>query len=183
MVRHLLPGQFSRRKGRRSRLNRRQSPLRMKLVPAASVVLASLVVMIVPIFPATPLVPPLGLLFLTAWLLLRPGLWPLWAGFLFGLIDDIFSGQPIGSSAFIWSLVMVFLHLTENRLAGRTYLQDWLIGSVVLIFGIAGGWAVVGLAHSRPDFIVLVPQLAVSILSFPLVIRLTAALDSWRLSR
>lgn len=171
------------RKSYRSRLNRRQSPLRKRLLPAATVLFASSIPLIVPIFPATPLLPPLGLMMLTSWILIRPGIWPLWAGFLFGFADDTMSGQPLGTAALIWSLVILFLDLAERRIPWRDYLQDWLIASLVLIFGLGAGWAITGLLHPRPSFLILIPQMVVSIFTFPVIVRLTAALDRWRLAR
>ena len=182
MARSIFPSGVSGRRDK-SRLNRRQSPLRVRLVPALSVVLGSMLPLLLPLFPATPLVPPIGLAFLIAWMTLRPTIWPLWAGFLFGLADDIMSGQPIGSAALLWSLIILFLHLTDRRLPWRDYLQDWLIASLLLIFAIVGGWFIIGFVHPRPDFLVLVPQMIVSVLSFPVIVRITAALDRWRLAR
>lgn len=167
----------------RSRLNRRQSPLRMRVVPAISVVLGSMVPMLFPLFPAWPLIPPVGLMLFVAWILLRPGIWPVWAGFLFGLADDVMSGQPIGSAALLWSLIILLVHLIDRRMTWRDYLQDWLIASLLFIFAIAGAWLILGFAHPRPSLLVLVPQMIVSILIFPVIVRLTAALDRWRLAR
>ncbi len=183
MARSLLPTLSSGRKGYRSRLNRRQSPLRKNVLPAASVLFASAIPLLLPVFPSTPLLPPLGLMMLTSWILLRPGIWPLWAGFLFGFADDLMSGQPLGCAALTWSVVILFLDQAERRIPWRDYLQDWLIASLVLIFALAAGWAITGWIHSRPSFLILIPQMVVSILSFPVIVRLTAALDRWRVAR
>ena len=85
-----------------SRINRSHSNMLANAVPWASIMVAS----ILPVFPiatALPVVPPLGLLMLLGWRLVRPGLLPVWAGLPLGLIDDLFSGQPFGFAMFVWS--------------------------------------------------------------------------------
>jgi rod shape-determining protein MreD len=155
----------------------------MRLLAPVTVIAGSLAPLLLPIFPPIPVLPPFGLMILLAWALLRPGFWPPWAGFLFGLFDDLASGQPLGSAALIWTVALVVVNLVEQRMVWRDYLQDWLIAAVILIFALAAGWAFAGLAHARPSFLVLVPQMVVSILGFPIIVRLVAALDRWRLAR
>jgi rod shape-determining protein MreD len=164
-----------------SRIERHQSPLRVLLVPIVSVMAAS-VVTALPIFVDGPMLPPLGLLMLLAWRLMRPGIWPAWVGLPFGLFDDLFSGQPFGSAAFLWSLVMLAIELIDARAIWRDHVQDWLIASVAIMLTILGGLAISGLAHRAPEIDVVVPQILISILAFPLMVRLCARLDGWRLA-
>lgn len=171
----------ARRRRYRSRLNRRESPLIANAVPVASVLIASMITTL-PILPSLPLLPPLGLMMLIAWRQLRPMLWPLWIGFPLGLFDDMFSGQPVGSAAFLWSVVVIALSLINDRTNWRDYWQDWLIAAVSLMVAITGSMLIVGLVHEPAGLEPLVPQILLTIFSFPIIARLVAALDRLRLS-
>jgi rod shape-determining protein MreD len=169
------------RRSNQSRIDRMQSPLKMQAIPIASVLLGC-VVTVIPFISTQAILPPFGLMIFLAWRLMRPGLWPMWAGMPFGVCDDMFSGQPFGSAALIWSAIMIGLELLDTRAIWRDYLQDWLIASVVLILALCTGLFFVGLAYARPAMITLLPQILISILLYPMVMRLCAWLDKWRLS-
>ena len=171
----------SRRRRYKSRLYRRQSPLMAMLVPIASVLIAAMITTL-PILSSLPLLPPLGLMMLIAWRQIRPGLWPLWVGAPFGLFDDLFSGQPIGSAVFLWSIVVIALSVVNDRTNWRDYWQDWLIAALCLIFAITGGMLFVGLVYEPAGLEPLVPQILLSIFSFPVFARLVSMLDRWRLA-
>lgn len=164
-----------------TRFDREQSPLKMRVVPAISVMVGSMITTL-PIIEAQPLLPPFGLLIFLGWRLMRPGLWPLWAGLPLGLFDDIFSGQPFGSGGLLWSLAMLILEGIDSRAHWRDHIQDWIIAGLLIIFVLLGGWWTTGLAHNRPGLIVLLPQIMLSVLIFPLAVRLCARLDKWRLA-
>ena len=91
-----------------SSFDREQSLLKMLAIPMASVILASMVTTL-PVFSAGPLLPPFGLLMFLSWRLMRPALLPIWSGVPFGLMDDLFSGQPFGSAGLLWSLAMLIV--------------------------------------------------------------------------
>jgi rod shape-determining protein MreD len=164
-----------------SRFDREPSLLKMLAIPIASVAVASMMTTL-PIFTAQPLLPPFGLLMLLSWRLMRPGLLPVWSGVPFGLMDDVFSGQPFGSAALLWSLAMLIIEIIDSRAIWRDHIQDWLIASLLIIAALLGGLWIAGLAHAAPSPIVLLPQIALSILLYPLVVRICARLDSWRLA-
>ena len=107
-----------------SRINRSHSTVLANGVPYLSIMLASVLPLIV-IASALPIVPPLGFLMLIGWRLVRPGLLPVWAGFPLGLFDDLFSGQPLGSAALLWSLAMIAVEVIETRFPWRSFAQDW----------------------------------------------------------
>lgn len=164
-----------------SRIEQTQSRTKMMAIPIISVLLASLLT-ILPIIATQPILPPFGLLFFIAWRLLRPGLWPMWAGLPFGLFDDLFSGQPFGSAALIWSVAMIFIELLDNRAVWRDYWQDWLIASIIIIVALLSGLFINGLAFSAAGAATILPQIALSVLIFPLVVRICARLDKWRIA-
>ncbi len=164
-----------------TRFDREQSTLKMLAIPIASVMIMSMVTTL-PFLLTQPLLPPLGLMMLLAWRLMRPGLLPMWAGLPFGLFDDIFSGQPFGSAGLIWSLVMVAIELIDSRAIWRDHLQDWLIASLLIVLALLIGLFIAGLAHAAPTPAILLPQIVLSMLLYPLVVRICARLDSWRLA-
>jgi rod shape-determining protein MreD len=164
-----------------SRIERYQSPGRMLLVPIVSVMAGSAATAL-PIFTAGPIVPPIGFMIFLSWRLMRPGIWPTWVGLPFGLFDDLFSGQPFGSAGVLWSLTMLAIELVDARILWRDYLQDWLIAALAIISILFGGLFIQGLAHRAPEASVIVPQIFLSVLTFPLAIRLCARLDRWRLA-
>ena len=164
-----------------SRFDREQSTLKMLAIPIASIMLMSMATTL-PLLLAQPVLPPLGLMMLLAWRLMRPGLLPMWAGLPFGLFDDIFSGQPFGSAGFIWSLAMIAIELIDSRAIWRDHLQDWLIASLLIVFALLLGLFIASLAHAVPSVTVLIPQIVLSILLYPLIVRICARLDGWRLA-
>ena len=171
-----------RRGGYRSRLARPPSALRMRLIPLASVLAASAFAAF-PVIVTAPIMPPLGFMMLIAWRLLRPGLWPQWAGFFFGLADDLFSGQPLGSGALLFTLALTLIELADTWLPDRDYMTDWLLATLGLTGYLFAGLGIVGLVQPRAEAVILMPQLCLSILAFPLVVRLVATLDRWRTAR
>jgi len=166
---------------RHSNIGRQPSQLRIKLVPPITVVLGSMVTAL-PIITDYPILPPMGLLVLLAWRLIRPGYWTVWAGFPLGLIDDIFSGQPFGSAAFLWSVVFILLEAIDRKTVSRDYWQDWLIASIATVFVLLGGMLIVDLQSHMLRLDLLVPQILLSILLYPFIARLIGAIDRWRVA-
>ncbi|MGB7374679.1 rod shape-determining protein MreD [Pontixanthobacter sp.] len=165
-----------------SRINRAHSPVLVYCVPVSTVVIGS-VLAVLPMASAVPLLPPLGFLFLLAWRLVRPGLFPIWAGFPLGMIDDLFSGQPFGSAILLWSLTLIFIELVEVRFPWRSFIQDWASAIVAIFIILLVGALVSGGSWEWSALIGLTPQLLVSILIFPVLSRLVARLDRFRLMR
>ncbi len=164
------------------RINREHSPLLATALPWLSILLGSLLPMVF-IATALPLVPPLGYLVLLAWRLVRPGLLPVWAGLPLGLFDDLFSGQPLGSGVLLWSLTMIGLELLDSRIPWRSFAQDWIAASMVLVAYLLLSYGVSGAVPGGPSVVALGPQLALSILLFPAAARLVSTLDRLRLTR
>lgn len=172
----------SRRDHYGSRINRTHSPLRAYAIPWVAVMLGSLLPQ-VPIASAIAMVPPLGFLMLIGWRLVRPGLLPVWAGFPLGAFDDLFSGQPFGSAILLWSLTMLGIELLEYRFPWRGFVQDWLVATFVIAAYLLAGALVSGGRIGGHALIGLGPQLAMSVLLFPIVAGLVAGLDRFRLAR
>jgi rod shape-determining protein MreD len=166
----------------RARLNREPSSFRKAAVPIASVLLGSMTPLL-PLVASAPVLPPFGLMVLISWQVLRPGLWPVWAGMPFGVFDDIVGGQPVGSAVLLWSVILIAIDLIDQRYIWRNYWQDWFIAAVSIIIALAGGLAINNFLVSDVRLSVLFPQMILAVFTFPLVLRLVARLDHIRLKR
>ena len=165
-----------------SKINRAHLPLLAYGLPWLTILLASLTPWL-PIITPAPLLPPFGFMLMLAWRLLRPGLLPLWAGLPLGLLDDFYSGQPLGSGVLLFSLVLIAIELIEIRFPWRNFWLDWLTASAILIGYLAVAAILAGPALTLVQLTVIVPQLVLSIVLFPVVARLVAQLDRLRLMR
>jgi rod shape-determining protein MreD len=165
------------------RLARHRSPFRIRGTPILSVMLASLIPSMLPMVSVSPAVPPLGLLMLLAWRLLRPEMWPLWIGLPLGFFDDLATGHPVGTAMALWTLALIAIESASLRLLWRDYVQDWLIAAAALICVITMSWLFMHIiaGSAGGPLSALFPQIAASILIFPVVARLCASLDRWRL--
>jgi len=172
----------SRRDAYGSRINRDHSPLLAYAVPWATILIASILPMF-PIASAAPVVPPIGLMTLLAWRLMRPGLLPVWAGFPLGLFNDLFSGQPFGSAIMLWSLAMIAIEAIETRFPWRSFVQDWLIAVGIVTACVVAGACLSGASLNPPLFAALAPQVLLSLMLYPIIARMISALDRFRLLR
>ncbi|MDT9597813.1 rod shape-determining protein MreD [Sphingosinicella rhizophila] len=156
--------------------------LRRRYVPILSTIAASLFVLL-PIVVSTPLVPDFAFLVLIAWRLLRPEIWTAQTALLLGLFNDLVAGHPIGQSMALWAIAFLLFDLIDSRVGWRDYWMDWLFASIAIPFYTFGGWYIARLMGSETRMIVMVPQILLSLLAFPLVARIVLSLDRWRLSR
>ncbi|MBC2669405.1 rod shape-determining protein MreD [Novosphingobium piscinae] len=163
-------------------INRVHSPLLARAVPWLTVALAS-VVQTLPFIASAPVAPPLGFMVLLGWRQLNPGLLPVWAGLPLGLIDDLYSGQPMGAAMFLWSVAMISLDLIEQRFPWRSYLLDWAVAAGFMTGYLVLAGIIAVPPGSLPLIRVLGPQLVLAILIFPLVERFIALCDRLRLLR
>lgn len=165
-----------------SRFNRTQSPWRARSVPYLSIMLASLLPLLL-IADVMPLAPPLGFLLLLGWRMVRPGLLPLWGGAPLGAFDDLVSGQPFGSAILLWSVAMIVIEMIETRFPWRGFWQDWFTAGMMT----AGYWLCAMLVSGAPVtqdvMIVALPQALLAILLYPILARMVASLDRFRLAR
>jgi rod shape-determining protein MreD len=151
-------------------------------VPYVSIMLASLLPGLV-MADVMPLVPPLGLLMLLAWRMVRPGLLPLWIGAPLGAFDDLFSGQPFGSAMLLWSLALIAIELIEARFPWRGFFQDWFTAGLAASLVWLASLMLSG-APLTPDMLVVaLPQALLSVLLYPILARMVASLDRFRLAR
>src|SRR3546814_10035974 len=65
-------------------------------------------------------------------LLLRTEMWPVWIGLPLGLVDDLFSGAPIGTAVCLWTLASIAIHYFAQRIYWRGFFHDWGIAALLL---------------------------------------------------
>ena len=161
---------------RRDRFAPPPTAFEQQLIPVVSVMLASLAPLL-PMIASTPIVPPFGFMMLIGWRLLRNDLWPVWTALPLGLFDDLFGGAPIGSAMALWTITLLAIDAVDRRWVWRDHLQDWGIAvSAIAIYLLC---AMVLSAGHAPLW-VLLPQLSLSALLFPWMMRIVAMLDRWR---
>ena len=165
-----------------SKINRTHLPLLAYGLPWLTILLGSLTPWLPVISPA-PVLPPFGFMMLLAWRLLRPGLLPLWAGLPLGLFDDLYSGQPVGSGVLLFSLTLIAIELIEIRFPWRNFWLDWLTATALLIIYLAIAALFSGAELTLVQLRVILPQLLLSVVLFPVIARLVAHLDRLRLMR
>lgn len=167
--------------GKRARINTAPSPVLARVLPWLTIIVASTVPGWL-VIASAPVLPPLGFLVYLAWRQMRPGLLPVWAGLPFGLIDDLYSGQPFGSAVLLWSLATIATDLVEMRFPWRNFMTEWLVATSLIILYIMASYLLATLAADYAPLRVVVPQLVLSVFAYPLVGRLVAAVDRLRLT-
>jgi rod shape-determining protein MreD len=93
------------------------------------------------------------------------------------------SGHPIGESMMVWTALFLLLELADSRTGWRDYWIDWLFAAVAILAHGAAGWYIARLMGNSTEFVVILPQYALSVFAYPLVARLVVGLDRWRLAR
>ncbi len=143
----------------------------------ALVSLALLLLMTAPLLVPVPVFPQLGLLAIFVWALFQPGLMPAWLAFLIGVVADLLFAQPIGVNATGFALVVAMVRIFESRYGRHAHGFDWLIaGFVVIGFQILTAGLMVLAARPIP-LLAQVWQVLTSILAYPLVVWLCAAVQ------
>lgn len=153
-------------------------PGRARALPWVTVMAGSSVT-VIPVIATIPLLPPVGLLMLLAWrLLARFALRP-WAAAPLGLFDDLLSGQPLGSAVLLWSLCFLGIDLIEQRMVSHDASYDWLIATAAIAFCLIGGRLIAVPLDTHVDG-VLVAQIVVAVMLFPVAARIVAWIDRKR---
>lgn len=163
-------------------INRAASPWRMHGVPYLTIMLGSLLPVLL-LADVMPILPPLGFIMLLCWRIMRPGMLPLWVGVPLGLFDDLFSGQPFGSAVLLWSLTMIALEAIETRWPWRGFWQDWFTAGLAITLYIGCAMVVSGATLTPFLLIATIPQFVLSIMLYPVLARITARFDQFRLAR
>lgn len=153
-------------------------PAAARLLPPVSVLLGSLATTW-PFVATFPVLPPLGLMMLLGWRLSRPDVFRIWAPLPLGFFDDLVSGQPLGNAMLLWTLCFFMIDLIDQRLVFRDFWQDWLIATGSIGFCLIVGRLVASPIGAHVDTVLLL-QIVISTMLFPLVARFCAWLDRKR---
>jgi rod shape-determining protein MreD len=160
-----------------------RGPQRLAIfVPAATVVAASLLAAL-PIISTSGWYPDFGYLVLISWRLLRADPWPAWWAAPLGLVNDLFTGYPVGFSIALWSATMLALDLADRRTMWRDYWIEWVLAAVLIAIDEILQWRLAGLAGAAQPFVRMAPPIVISICVFPLSAWIVSRVDRWRLGR
>jgi rod shape-determining protein MreD len=160
----------------------RPSPTRLQALPIASTVIGSCIGLL-PFVSTAPLLPPFGLLIALGWRLLRPELWAAWMALPLGLADDLIAGAAPGTAMTLWTISFLAIDLIDSRPMWRDHWLDWWIAAVAILFCASGNWAIGAFVAHGGALWPMIPPTILAILAFPLIARLCAALDRWRLAK
>ncbi len=153
-----------------------EPPRRSRRIAPVTIMLGSLATLL-PVVSTVPWLPPVGLMLLVGWRLVRPDVLRVWAGAPLGLFDDLVSGQPLGSAMLLWGVSLIVLDMLDMRLVWRDFWQDWLLASGTIAFCLIGGRLIASPLGAHVDTALALQILLASAL-YPLVSRLCFALDS-----
>ena len=127
--------------------------------------------------------PDFGFLALISWRLLRSDPFPAWWAAPLGLVNDLFTGLPIGFSVALWSGTMLVLDLVDRRTMWRDYWIEWVLAAVLIAIDEWLQWRIAAISGAEVPVIAMAPPLVVAICVFPLSAWLASRIDRWRLGR
>jgi rod shape-determining protein MreD len=145
-------------------------------VPALSV-LVLLWLMTAPLLLPVPVFPQLGLLAIFVWATFQPGLMPPWLAFLLGIVADLMFSQPIGVNATLFAVTAAFVQVFEARYGHHGHGFDWGLASLVVAVASLLGAQLMALAARPVPLAPLGWQIATSIIVYPMVVWLCAAIQ------
>jgi len=79
-------------------------------------------------------IPHVSLIFVYYWTIHKPGLLPLWAVFVLGLLEDLLNGGTVGASSLILVLLASFLPDQRRFFVNRPFVEIWM-GFMVISIG------------------------------------------------
>jgi rod shape-determining protein MreD len=158
-------------------------PSRYALIAPAATVMAASLLSALPIVSAHGWFPDFGYLVLVSWRLLRADPWPAWWAAPLGLVNDLFTGYPIGFSIALWSATMLALDLIDRRTMWRDYWIEWMLAAVLIAFDEWLQWRVAVATGADVPFAAMIPQTLISVCAFPLSAWAVSRVDAWRLGR
>ncbi len=156
-------------------LSRTEDRARAGWLAPASIVAGSCITLL-PFIATFPFLPPFGLLMLLGWRLTRADALKVWAPVPLGLVDDMMSGQPLGSAMLLWTLCFIIIDILDTRLVWRDFWQDWLIAAGAAGFCLIAGRLLATSFTAHVDTALLL-QILVCAALFPLVSSFCGWLD------
>ena len=127
--------------------------------------------------------PDFGFIVLLAWRLLRSDPWPAWWAAPLGLVNDLFTGQPIGFSIALWSATMLALDLIDRRTMWRDYWIEWGLAAVFLFVHEWLEWQIAVAVGADVPFARVFPPFLIACFTVPVVAWIVSRIDRRRLGR
>jgi rod shape-determining protein MreD len=156
-----------------SQLNRDEKQQRLmrswRLFAPTLATIATLLLMMLPIWQRGPILPQFGLLGVFYWATQKPDLMPAFAAFFIGLVQDMWLGMPLGVNASLLMLTALILASQSFVFASRPFSFAWLVMLPVVILYALGSWALSAFGGRASDIVMLLAQAGTTVLMFPLV--------------
>jgi rod shape-determining protein MreD len=116
-----------------------------------------------------PLCPNVGMLMTLVVVSLQPAAWPRWFALVFGVLQDVVFGTPLG----VHALLLVALVGTTEHLSQRTAFQQfrmrWMEAAGLLVLWHVLLWCLLHVLHKQAATVLMIGQSAVvTILWYPL---------------
>ncbi|MEM7171823.1 MAG: rod shape-determining protein MreD [Pseudomonadota bacterium] len=89
------------------------------------------------------IMPMLPLIAVFYWAVYKPDLFPLWAVFLIGLVQDLLSGGPIGVSAIAFLSLQAAVNAQRRRFVSASFAKIWLLFSIFSAAAFALMWLLI----------------------------------------
>jgi rod shape-determining protein MreD len=164
-----------------SQLSREEKRLRLvrswRLGAPTLTTIATLLLMMLPIWLQGPLLPQFGLLGVCYWAINRPALMPAAAAFFIGLVQDLWLGMPLGVNASLLMLVSLILSGQHLVFVSRPFSFAWLIMVPTAMLYALCSWALAALGGQSTPLLPLLLQTIITVLLYPIATWLHARIQ------
>jgi rod shape-determining protein MreD len=154
-----------------SQLSREEKQQRLiqswRLLAPTLATIATLLLMMVPIWQQGPILPQFGLLGVCYWATNRPDLMPAFSAFLIGLLQDLWLGLPLGVNASLLMLAALVLSSQHLVFVSRPFSFAWLMLAPVCVIYAGGSWLLSALGGQTTHASYLLVQVCSTLLMFP----------------
>lgn len=148
----------------------------VRTVPALTV-FASTLLMALPAPLAWGVIPQVPLLFVLIWASLAPRLMPAPLALVLGVLADLVTGLPLGINAFLFPAAVVAVRIAESRTEVRSLFLDWFFAAVVVLCANIVAWQMLAFTGRPGPLLPMLAQAVLTILAWPLVVRIAARIQ------
>jgi len=92
-------------------------------------------------------VPQLALMAVFHWTVFRPDLFPIWAIFIIGILQDSLSGAPMGLNTMVFLTVYGVILGQRRFFLGKTFFVEWLGFSIIAAGAAFQAWVLLSAYH------------------------------------
>lgn len=136
----------------------------------ALVTLGMIVLMTVPLFASSPVLPQLGLLAVFVWASFQPALMPPWLAFVLGLAADALLALPFGVNATLYALCALGVRIYASRFGLHRYGFDWLVFVAFMLIYLVLSWQFLRFTGHAGPFAPMLLQLVTTAIAYPAVV-------------